>query len=52
MMAIHHHFGHNMGLKKMKPAFDKNIELDENIKWETRKRSSWRFSNSVRFPFL
>ena len=47
MMAMHHHFAHNMGLKKMKPAFDKNIQIDQSIKWEIRKRWSWRFSNSV-----
>ncbi len=47
LMALHHHFSHNMGGKRMKAAFDKNIALDQKIKWEIRKKRSWRFSNVV-----
>lgn len=50
MAALRHHFAHNMGLKRVRRAFDKTVTLDPNVKWEMRKRRSWRFSNTVRGP--
>ena len=44
MSVLHHHFKHNPGPKKFTPVYDETIKLDPNVKWEVRKKMSWKFT--------